>query len=463
MRFDRVGIRTRIAGGSLSIAILISVVAGIVINTQLERIVREGTVAVLDSEIVPYVVALETEPRETFDPPGPSQLIAVVRSDGRTPIDTLPAELAVRLPDLVQSDGPRTVVSGVGQYIVQSTEVDVAGETWHIIAARDSDAETTVLTQMRLLLVGGLILIAASVAVTAWALTAASLRPVHALRTTAETLIDPASTTLLPEGPADDEIARLARTLNDLIRRLRQSAARERQLVSDASHELRTPLAILRTQLELAVAESSSVEQLVTDIRGAERSAERLSTLVTSLLELSSIEAAGDAERSTGQELQRETEAAADRARFRTTALNVSISYDIDKQDGAGSASFPISGTDFGRAVENLINNSITALEADGSVTLQLDLRVSHLTLRIADTGGGMDPNFEQHAFDRFSRQDRSRTRRDGAGLGLAIVAAIIRNARGTIRLDNDPGIGLNVLIGIPALVEPEKTHPAAV
>ena len=118
-------------------------------------------------------------------------------------------------------------------------------------------------------------------------------------------------------GGADDEIERLARTLNDLIRRLRASADRERQLVSDASHELRTPLAILKTQLELARTEASSVEQLVDDIRGAERSADRLTRLVGSLLDLSSLDAAEHPGESSAEDLRSEVEGAVGRARFR--------------------------------------------------------------------------------------------------------------------------------------------------
>ena len=128
MMFPRVGIRARIAGGSLIIALLSSIVAGIVINSQVERIVREGTSAVLQSDRAPYVAALETEPGETFDAPGPAQLVAVVGADGATPVNTLPDELTQMLPELVQSDSARDVTTTDGQrYVVSATGVDVGG------------------------------------------------------------------------------------------------------------------------------------------------------------------------------------------------------------------------------------------------------------------------------------------------------------------------------------------------
>ncbi|MDH6238527.1 HAMP domain-containing sensor histidine kinase [Cryobacterium sp. CG_9.6] len=451
MILDRVGIRSRIAGGSLIIAILISIAAGIVINTQIERIVRAGTVAVLVSDAAPYVVALQTEPGESFDSPGLSQLVAVVDANGKVDLNTLPASLTGMLADIVRTSDTRIVSAGPAQYLVRAIPVDVSGETWHVVSARGAGPETTVLGQMRLLLIGGLALIAAGVAVSAWLLTSVSLGPVRRLRAKAETLTDSFSTELLPVGRSDDEIARLARTLNDLVTRLRESASRERQLVSDTSHELRTPLAILRTQLELARIESSSITQLVDDIRGAEKSAARLSALLGSLLELSSIEAAGSRANATAIELEREADAAAGRARYRAMRDEVDVHYHGQLSNEADQPNFPMTAEDFGRLLDNLLSNSLAAVQTVGTVTVQLDVDPQRLLLTVSDTGGGLPREFEAHALDRFSRSDDSRARGSGTGLGLAIVAAIVKNAHGTITLANDPGIGLSVAILVPS------------
>ena len=449
--FPRVGIRARIAGGSFIVALLSSIVAGIVINSQVERIVREGTSAVLQSDRAPYVTALETEPGETFDAPGPAQLVAVVGADGATPVNTLPDELTQLLPELVRSDSARDVTTTDGQrYVVSATGVDVGGETWHVVAARSGDEEDTILSQMRTLLIGGLAFIVIGVTGGAWVLTSVSLGPVRRLRSTAERLTETDTDELLPVGGADDEIERLARTLNDLIRRLRASADRERQLVSDASHELRTPLAILKTQLELARTEASSVEQLVDDIRGAERSADRLTRLVGSLLDLSALDADEHHGESSAEDLRSEVEGAVGRGRFRA-GDSVDLRLDSSSDFASGARGWPLPPEEFGRLLDNLLNNALQALDGAGELRVGFRVDGATMTLTVADTGGGLDPAFVPHALDRFTRADESRSPGDGVGLGLAIVAAIVRNAGGTVDLRNSPGEGLEVVVVLQA------------
>ena len=88
----------------------------------------------------------------------------------------------------------------------------------------------------------------------------------------------------LPVPPANDEIGRLGRTLNEMLARLEVSFKRERAFVSDASHELRTPLAILRTELELALRGEHTQAELEDALRSAAEEAERLSKLAEDLL-----------------------------------------------------------------------------------------------------------------------------------------------------------------------------------
>lgn len=458
---DRLGIRTRIAGGSLLIAILIAVAAGIVLNAQIERIVRDGTSSVLMSDSAPYVVALQTEPDDSFDAPGPSQLVAVIAPDSSTPIDTLPASLTGALPDLGASGAAHEVRVGDASFIVLSTTVAVAGADWVVVAARDAHEETTVLGQMRALLFTGLAVIAIGAAATAWALTSVSLGPVRRLRRSADALSAAPSSELLAVGAARDEISDLARTLNDLIERLRESARRERQFVSDASHELRTPISLLNTQLQIAVAEASSVDQMVRDVEGARRNVARLAALVTSLLELSAIEAAQEGVRTSLAALDREADDATDRARFRARDSGTTIRYDGPDLPAVGDAGehdrgFPITAESFGRIVDNLVNNALRAVGGAGTIDVRLSVVETVAWLVVTDTGGGMDPAFEPFALDRFTRQDASRAGGQGTGLGLAIVAALVRNADGSIELDNRPGDGLTVRIGLP----PEQPTP---
>ena len=255
---------------------------------------------------------------------------------------------------------------------------------------------------------------------------------------------------MLPVGGADDEIERLARTLNDLIRRLRASADRERQLVSDASHELRTPLAILKTQLELARTEASSVEQLVDDIRGAERSADRLTRLVGSLLDLSSLDAAEHPGESSAEDLRSEVDGAVGRARFRAGDRRRHPARFVVGCRGRAAAMAASPGG-VRPAPRQPAEQRPAGARRRGGAPRRVPRGRRDDDPDRRGTGGGLDPAFVPHALDRFTRADESRRPGDGVGLGLAIVAAIVRNAGGTVELRNSPGEGLEVVVVLQA------------
>ena len=445
---ERVGIRPRIVGGSLLIAILISVIAGIVIESQVERIVREGTVEVLRSDAAPYVAALTSEPDESLDPPGAGRYVAVIDADGDLVLDSLPEGLDVTLDEAVAETGSQRHAGPDGDYLIVAVDVEVRGEEWHVIAARSARAEDAVLGQMRVLVFSGLGLVDLGVGVAALLLTTASLRPVNRLRRSAEELSGDADGELLPVGPADDEIARLASTLNGLIVRLRDSAARERQLVADASHELRTPAALLRTRLELAQRDGATVDELRRDLADAERSAVRLGELISSMLALSTLEAGPGSETSSVGEVIDDVEAAVDRGRFRARQTSVEVEFLDSSAEVSGSIA--VSAADVGRVVDNLIGNALTAVGESGTVSVAVAAGHDRLRLEVTDTGGGMDEEFVPRAFDRFARGAGSGSQPGGAGLGLPIVAAIVHRAGGVVRVQNSVGVGLTVVVELP-------------
>jgi signal transduction histidine kinase len=449
MTVRRPGIKARIAGGSFAIAALISVVAGILINAQVERIVREGTEAILRSDGAPYAIAIVNEPGDTFDAPGPAQLVAVINPAGASDLDTLPAGVLARIDLESDAGATQKVDVAAGRYLVRVEGVHGQDGEWFVVSARAADEEETVLGQMRTLLIGGLTVITLGVTLASWLLTSASLGPVRRIRRTAQRIMRSPSAELLPVGRADDEIARLAVTLNELIIDLRAAAERERQLVSDASHELRTPLAILRTQLELARTSPASVDSLIADVESAERSAQRLTRLVESLLQLSQIEARSTDGRATGDELAEEVRDAAGRAEFRATGEQVELTIDLG---AAGATRYPIRAEDLGRIIDNLTGNALRATAGSGTLRIAFIADRASAVLEIVDTGGGMDADFVTRARDRFSRADAARTSGDGVGLGLAIVAAIVERADGSLHLDNRPGDGLTVRIELPAV-----------
>lgn len=444
------GIKTRVASGSLAIAALISVIAGILINAQVERIVRDGTESILRSDSAPYAIEIIDEPGESFDEPGPSQLVAVIDAAGTAALDTLPDGMLGRIDLDSDAGATQEVRIGSGRYLVRVEGVDAPGGEWFVVSARDAGEEETVLVQMRALLLGGLVVITLGVAVAAWLLTSASLGSVRRIRRTAERIMRGPSSELLPVGRADDEIKLLAITLNELITELRAAAERERQLVSDASHELRTPVALLRTQLELARTHPESIAGLIADVEAAERSAQRLSMLVDSLLQLSQIESGSADGRASGSELADEVRDAVGRAGFRTQGEGVKITVEIDPTPL--DTLYPVRGEELGRVVDNLTGNALRAMGDHGELHIRFRSDAHRALLVVADTGGGLDPEYLPRARDRFSRADAARTSGEGVGLGLAIVAAIVERAEGRMEFDNRPGEGLTVRIELPAV-----------
>jgi two-component system, OmpR family, sensor kinase len=450
----RLGIRVRLVGGGVLIAVLVSIAAGLVVDRQIQRIVRDGTIAVLRSDAATYAAAIRNEPNEPFDKPGSGQSVAVVSPTGAVEISTLPHRLVVELPAILQDDESRDFTTASGRhYIVRAAYVKAADGTWRVVTARTAESEATIIAQMRGLLVSALIGVVVAVAAAAWVLTSASLIPVRRLRRTAEQLSSTPSRELLPVPRAADDIRALATTLNGLIEQLRDSAERERQLVSDASHELRTPLAILRAQLDVALRDPASLEALVTDLRGVDRSADRLARLLDSLLELSRIESGDGATGAAGAVLADEIADAAERGdlRIRDDAV-VELRTDVDTTDAGARAVFAIGADELGRIVDNLLGNALRALgDGPGTVLVSCAIDADELVLTVADDGGGMAEDFVPHALDRFRRDDPARTADGGAGLGLSIVAALARRAGGDVQLLNRPGDGLTVRVRIPA------------
>jgi signal transduction histidine kinase len=455
VRPSRLTIRARITGGSLLIAIAISLIAGVVIYLQVERIVTDGQVAVLESVEAPYVLALDQEGGQNVDVPAPGELVAVVDPAGSVRVDTLPASLSSQLEQLIARDGTASVATTGGSYLVRVTGVATADGTWHVVSAASDDAQVSVLNQVAALLIVSIAGINLAFAAASWLIGTAALAPVSRLRRSAEALVRQPAAALLPVGPAHDEIAHLAQTLNELIGELRASAERERQIVSDASHEFRTPLAIMTTRLELAQAQATTLPAMRRDVAAVQRTLERLTGLATSMLELSRIDAQASPGRATLGDLRRELADAADRGRQRVGGREIRIDY--SSGDDAEGAEVTVSASDFGRVCDNLLNNALAASGATGSISLSLLSEEEDVVLTVSDTAGGMDEKFVPHAFDRFSRSETSRSG-TGAGLGLAIVEGIATVAGGSVSLKNRPGTGLDVVVRFPRHDEARRT-----
>lgn len=286
---------------------------------------------------------------------------------------------------------------------------------------------------LTLLLVAGPVLLGV-LAVAGWLVVRAALRPVDALtREAAEISSLESGRTLSPVG-GDDEIARLARTLDGMLARLAVTFARERAFVDDASHELRSPIAVLRGELELAVAalDGDDTAEVERSLRAALAETDRLTRLAEDLLLLAR-------ERAGMLVLDREPvdllELVTDEAKRLGPPLDLHIEV-------VGSPAVMAADPDRLRQVlGNLAHNSATA--GARSVQIRIGRDREGVTIQFADDGPGFPAKVQDSAFDRFVRADRARTPGStGAGLGLSIVRAVIAAHGGTVEAGTGAPLG---------------------
>jgi signal transduction histidine kinase len=270
-----------------------------------------------------------------------------------------------------------------------------------------------------------------------------ALRPVERMRRQAAEISAHKPGARLPVPPTNDELARLGRTLNDMLARLEHALERERTFVADASHELRTPLAILRAELDVALRGDRSVEELEAAVISASEEAARLGHIAESLLLLARSDSGELPLRHDTVDVRTLLEDVRDR--FAGRAADAGRPLEVDAPDG-----LVVEG-DRGRleqAVSNLVENALRHGAGGVRITAAPQGRDA-VELAVCDEGEGFAPQFIPHAFERFSQAGEGRSA-TGAGLGLAIVALVATAHQGTVRIDSDVGAGARVALRLP-------------
>jgi two-component system OmpR family sensor kinase len=310
-----------------------------------------------------------------------------------------------------------------------------------VVGSALDDRDDALANLRRLLLVGmPVALLLASLA--GYGVAAGALRPVEAMRRRASLVAAEGRGQRLPLPPARDELHRLGETLNEMIARLEAAFARERTFVADASHELRTPLAILRTELELALREGRSEEELREALRSATEETERLTQLAEDLLVIARSDQGGLPVKVSEIPVRELLERVGRSFAVRADAQQREV--EVEAPSHLLLAGDPLR---LEQALGNLVDNALRY--GTGTITLRAAPREDGLELHVLDAGPGFPEEFAAKAFERFTRADSARGR-GGAGLGLAIVAAIARAHGGSAHADNLPHGGADVWIQMP-------------
>jgi signal transduction histidine kinase len=405
-------------------------------NVQTAAELRAQDVAsVLKSGTAPSTLAIGNEEDAVLQVVNPSGVVVSSSPNiaGKAPIAKLrPGQRAtVR----------RSPVGGVGSFRIVAVRADAPNGTLTVLSGRSLDPVTDSVELVSRVLASGLPVLLVLVCATSWALVGQALRPVEGIRAEVSRISERALERRVPEPVGDDEIARLARTMNEMLARLEASQARQRQFVSDASHELRSPIATIRYHTEVmrahpdpsrldaftadVLAEDMRLERLVSDLVTLARSDEHTLRLATRTVDLDDI-----------------VFEEATRVRH-TTSLAVDTS-----RVNAG----PVSGdqAQLRQVIRNLIDNA--ARHALSGVTIAMVATKHEIVLSVDDDGPGVAPADRSRIFDRFTRLDDGRARdAGGSGLGLAIVREIVAAHGGTVRVEDAPSGGARFEVHLPA------------
>jgi signal transduction histidine kinase len=238
----------------------------------------------------------------------------------------------------------------------------------------------------------------------------AGLRPIERMRNRAATITARTAGERLPVPAADDELRRLALTLNAMVARLDDGLQRERRFVAEASHDLRTPLALMLTEIELALAQSRTPEELTRALHSVNDEVRRLIALTEDLLDRAGAERVGVLIEARPVDLVALATRVADRFAAGSGDRTICVT-------GSPTAEIQGDAARLDRALSNLVDNALR--HGDGDIKIEIRTGDDGAEIHVTDQGAGWEPGAA------------SPTGHDG--LGLTIVQEIARAHGGTL------------------------------
>ena len=250
---------------------------------------------------------------------------------------------------------------------------------------------------------------------------------------------------------APAEIGDLGRAFDSMAETIERESALRRAVVADVAHELRTPVTILQASCEALVdgVENPSPDRLAS----LHEEVLRLGRLVGDLETLSSAEAARLGLLREVVDLAAVAGQSADRLATYFEASELTLARRLTAVDVIGDPSR------LGQVVDNLLGNALKFTPAGGEVALEVRPEGGVALLRVADTGPGIPEAELPHVFDRFWRGERAR-RVAGSGIGLAVVAELVRAHGGQVEVSSPPGEGATFSVRLPTATPSERQNP---
>jgi two-component system, OmpR family, sensor kinase len=477
-RFNRLPIRWRLAATSAGLTFVILAIFAIVSGAFTAERLRSD----FDNDLATRADDLQDRIRVARDFPSGRvileqddlvQIIVQVAASGDGAVRVIDTEGEVVAPSAGAPPlgPPRQGVRDEGAYRVASEPLYAGAlvPVAYLQYARESRSLAATIGRVRIFLALGVLGGTALALLAGLAVARRAMAPVGRLTRAAKHVAQTRNPTLsLPKPPSEDEVADLARTLEEMLHALDQAQGetetalrRQREFVADASHELRTPLTSVLANLELLEASLGGEDRELA--ASALRSSRRMRTLVADLLLL----ARADTGRRVGHE-------SVDLSQVLREACIEVAPLAVDHEllvttgsNGAGDgARVEGSADELHRLVRNLIENAVVHTPAGTHIDASLRITDDAALIEVCDDGPGVPPDLRARVFERFVRGEGDGAAQPGTGLGLAIVQAVADRHGGSVELGDAPGGGARFSVRLPlawsAGADPVESAPTA-
>ncbi len=251
-----------------------------------------------------------------------------------------------------------------------------------------------------------------------------------------------------------DEVGELARSFNQMIRRLREQERLRQEFIANASHELKTPTMAIGSVVEALQAGAAEDPKLRNQfLESLERLVDRQANLLQDLLDISRLDSGQDMSLKNEINVQQLISDVVYQVQPNAEKKQVEIRVESDL-DGAVVMGNSIH---LQRALVNILANAINYSSKDGNVGVKANLDgAKEVEIKISDTGIGIDAEDLPKIFERFYRADKARSRASGgSGLGLAITQEIIARHQGSVSVESEVGVGSTFTVRLPVKVQP--------
>ena len=342
----------------------------------------------------------------------------------------------------LSSDSEKWYVFDLQYQLEDQTTVYVRG----ITSLTDAEASLSITLRLALIVLPLLTILTAFIG---YRMTSRALKPVKRITDTVKRIQeneDLSQRIGLSQGR--DEIYELADTFDQMLQKLEEAFVREKQFTSDVSHELRTPVAVTLSQCDVLLSDPTYTQEQKEQIQTISRKAREMSQMISHLLLLTRADQGRQKLQLEDINISELAEMAAEEQSLLAARHNITVETQIQPDIIARADE-----TFFIRLLVNLLSNAVSYGKDGGYVKLTLTSDGREATGIVEDNGIGISPEALPHIWERFFREDSSRTVRSDekhSGLGLSMVQWIVKAHHGTISAESTPGEGSRFTFQIP-------------